>query len=89
MRADGAIVTSYHVISRSIDIAVKAGDKVLEVEGLLYIDKESDLVILKTKADDLPLVRFGDIDKVNIGEKVHVISSPQGFENTILFQKEY
>lgn len=30
-----------------------------------------------------PVVRLGDIDKVNIGEKIYVISSPQGFENTI------
>ncbi len=47
VRQDGAIVTNYHVVSNAKDIAIKAGDKVLKVEGLLHIDKENDLVILK------------------------------------------
>ena len=39
VRQDGAIVTNYHVISNAKDIAVKAGNKVIEVEGFIYIDK--------------------------------------------------
>ncbi len=81
--ADGAVVTNYHVISNAKDIKVKAGDKVLEVEGLIYTDKENDLVILKVKEEKLPIVKLGDIAKVNVGEKVYVISSPEGLENTI------
>ncbi|MFZ3064542.1 MAG: tetratricopeptide repeat protein [Nitrospirota bacterium] len=83
IRPDGAVITNYHVISNAVDIAVKAGDKVLKVEGLLHIDKENDLVILKAKGKDLPFVKIGDIAKMNIGEKVYVISSPEGLENTI------
>ncbi len=37
VRQDGAIVTNYHVISKASNIAVKAGNKVLEVEGLFYM----------------------------------------------------
>ena len=83
VRQDGAIVTNYHVISNASNIAVKTGDKVLEVEGFLYTDKENDLVILKAKGKNLPTVRIGDTNAINIGEKVYVISSPEGFENTI------
>jgi hypothetical protein len=83
VREDGAIVTNYHVISNAKDIKVKAGDKVLDVEGLILADKENDLVILKAKGEKLPVVKLGDIEKVNTGEKVYVISSPQGLENTI------
>ena len=50
---------------------------------MLYTDKENDLVILKAEAKGLPTVRIGDIAKATIGEKVYVISSPQGLENTI------
>ncbi len=39
VRQDGAIVTNYHVVSNAKDIAVKAGDKVIEVEGFIYMDK--------------------------------------------------
>ncbi|HDZ62757.1 MAG TPA: tetratricopeptide repeat protein, partial [Nitrospirae bacterium] len=83
VRADGAVVTNYHVISNAKGIKVKAGDKVLDVEGLIYEDKANDLVILKAKGEKLPIVKIGDIDKEIIGEKVYVISSPRGLENTI------
>ncbi|MBI4847705.1 MAG: tetratricopeptide repeat protein, partial [Nitrospirae bacterium] len=80
---DGAVVTNYHVISNAKDIKVKVGDKVLDVEGLIYTDKENDLGILKAKGEKLPVVKLGDIANANVGEKVYVISSPEGLENTI------
>jgi tetratricopeptide (TPR) repeat protein len=83
VRPDGAVVTNYHVISNAKDIKVKIGNKVLNVEGLIYTDKENDLVILKVKGEKLPTVALGDFAKANIGEKVYVISSPEGLENTI------
>jgi len=83
VRPDGAVVTNYHVISNAKDIKVKVGDKVLDVEGLIHTDKENDLVILKVKGEKLPVVKLGDIAKANVGEKVYVISSPEGLENTI------
>ncbi|RJQ22199.1 MAG: hypothetical protein C4560_02735 [Nitrospiraceae bacterium] len=52
---DGAVVTNYHVISNAKGIKVKAGDKVLDVEGLIHADKENDLVILKVKGEKLPI----------------------------------
>ncbi len=39
VRQDGAIVTNYHVVSNAKDIAIKAGSKVIEVEGFIYMDK--------------------------------------------------
>jgi len=83
VEANGAVATNYHVISNAKDIKIKAGSKVLGVEGFLFIDKENDIVILKTDGDGLPTVKIGDIAKANIGEKVYVIGSPQGLENTI------
>ena len=83
VRGDGAIVTNYHVIENARRIEIKVGDKVYEVEGLLHQDMSNDIVILKAKAKGLKTVKIGDIKKLEIGEKVYVISSPQGFENTI------
>ena len=83
VRRDGAVVTNYHVISKARSIKVKAGDKVFDVEGLIFTDKENDLVILKARAKDMPVVNLGVVGKVNIGESVYVISSPVGLENTI------
>ncbi|MFZ3091422.1 MAG: tetratricopeptide repeat protein [Nitrospirota bacterium] len=83
VRSDGAVITNYHVISNAKNIKIKASDKILDVEGFLHIDKENDLVILKAKGKNLPTLKIGDIGKMNIGDKVYVISSPQGLENTI------
>ena len=62
VRPDGAVITNYHVISNAVDISVKAGDTVLKVEGLLHVDKENDLVILKAKGKDLPSTTVNNKD---------------------------
>ncbi len=62
VRSDGAVITNYHVISNAVDIAVKAGDKVLKVEGLLHVDKENDLVIPKAKGKELPTAAVNNED---------------------------
>mgnify|MGYP001606655168 CR=1 FL=1 len=62
IRPDGAVITNYHVISNAVDISVKAGDTVLKVEGLLHVDKENDLVILKAKGKDLPSTTVNNKD---------------------------
>jgi len=69
VREDGAIVTNYHVISNAADIRIKAGERVLEVEGFLHMDKENDLVILKAKAKGLPVVKLGGMEKSSVGQR--------------------
>ena len=84
VRRDGAVVTNYHVIGMASDIKVKAGNKVLDVEGLIFTDKKNDLAILKAKAKNMPVVKLGVIGKANIGEHVYVIGYPLGLENTMI-----
>src|SRR4030043_1360946 len=74
VRKDGVIVTNYHVITGAKDIKVATSGKVFEVEGLLHIDKENDIAILKAESEELPIVKLGDIDKAVVGENVYVIS---------------
>jgi tetratricopeptide (TPR) repeat protein len=83
VREDGAVITNYHVISNAVSIEIIVEDKIFELEGFLSIDKENDIVVLKANAQGLVSVKIGDISKAHIGEKVYVISSPQGLENTI------
>ncbi len=83
VRADGAVVTNYHVIGMARDIKVTAGDKILDVEGLIFTDEKNDLVILKAKAKDMPVVKLGVVEKANIGEHVYVISKAGRLEDTV------
>jgi len=83
VREDGAVVTNYHVVNAASKIKVKSGERVFDVEGLLYADIENDVAILKIDGSHLPTVRLGEPDRVQVGEKVFVISSPQGLENTV------
>ena len=81
--ADGAVITNYHVIGIAKNIKVRSGIKVLNVEGVVYADKENDFVILRVKGKDLYPVKFGDAGKINSGEKVFIISSSKDSGNTI------
>jgi tetratricopeptide (TPR) repeat protein len=87
VRADGAIVTNYHVIRNAEEIRVIAGfrlkEMVKQIEGLLYTDKENGLAIIKAKEKNLPVVRLGDIEKANIGETIYVISSTKDLKQRI------
>jgi tetratricopeptide (TPR) repeat protein len=72
---DGAVITNYHVIGIAKDIKVKANGKILDVEGVVYADRENDFVILRVKGKGMQAVKFGDTTKLKPGEKVFVISS--------------
>ena len=49
VRADGAVVTNYHVIGMARDIKVKVGNKVLDVEGLIFTDEKMTLLFSSQK----------------------------------------
>ena len=83
VREDGVVVTNYHVVSMASDIKVKIGYKVRDVEGLLHVDPENDIAIIKVEGKGYPNVKLGDANKAKVGEKIYVIGSPQGLENTI------
>jgi tetratricopeptide (TPR) repeat protein len=83
VREDGALVTNYHVINMAADIKVKVGEKIRDVEGLLHVDPENDLAIIKLEGRGYPSVKIGDANKLQVGERIYVIGSPQGLENTI------
>jgi tetratricopeptide (TPR) repeat protein len=83
VREDGAVVTNYHVINMASDIRIKVGPKIARVEGVLHADPENDLAIVKLEGKDYPVVKIGDAGKLRVGDKIYVIGSPRGLENTI------
>jgi serine protease Do len=50
---------------------------------LVGTDPRTDLALLKIEADDLPIVKMGDSDKLKPGQWVLAIGSPFGFDYTV------
>ncbi len=51
VRQNGVVVTNYHVIGMAKEIKVKVRDKVLDVEGLIFIDKKMTLLFSRQKLE--------------------------------------
>lgn len=80
MSSDGYIITNHHVINNADRITVTLTDRREFIAEVVGSDELSDVALLKIPADDLPVVRFGDSEKVRVGEWVLAIGSPFGLE---------
>ncbi len=92
----GYIVTNAHVIQGAINVKVLAqaaappgtgsrkGIRAAPVDAkVLGIDRLSDLALLKIDAEKLPVLPFGDSDKLRQGDLVLAIGSPLGLRNSV------
>lgn len=80
VRADGYILTSYHVVKGAVSLRVlfdfesERPDRPLA--RLVGFDEESDLALLKIERGGLIPIEFADSDKVRIGEWAIAIGAP-------------
>ncbi|MCB1644279.1 MAG: PDZ domain-containing protein, partial [Pseudomonadales bacterium] len=65
------------------EILVALSDRREREATLVGADKLSDLALLKIDADDLPTVKLGKSEKLEVGEWVVAIGSPFGFEHSV------
>jgi Trypsin-like peptidase domain len=81
---NGLIVTNYHVIeeANAAKVHLQSGDS-YRVEGVVEVDPDRDFALIKIPAVDLPVVRLGNSNNVEVGEKVVAIGSPQGLTGTV------
>ncbi|KAF0193243.1 MAG: protease Do [Gammaproteobacteria bacterium] len=80
---EGHVLTNYHVIKDADEIIVRLSDRREFVAELIGGDKRSDIAVLKIKADNLPVVKFGDPSKLRVGAWVLAIGSPFGFDHSV------
>jgi serine protease Do len=81
--ADGYVLTNAHVVNNADEITVKLNDKREFKARVIGADARTDLAVLKIDATGLPAVKFGDPNKLRVGEWVLAIGSPFGFDNTV------
>lgn len=81
---DGEIVTNYHVIKEAHSAIVKLSNGAFfPVGGVLAMEADKDLAIIRVTGKNLPFLSLGDVDKLRIGDHVVAIGSPLGLEGTV------
>ena len=80
---DGYILTNAHVVDSADEVTVRLTDKREFKAKVIGADRRTDVALIKIEAGNLPTVRFGDPDKLKVGEWVVAIGSPFGFDNTV------
>ena len=80
---DGYIICNHHVIRDADDVVVRLNDRREFDAEIVGIDERSDIGLLKIDAVDLPSVRIGAGNDLQVGEWVLAIGSPFGFEHSV------
>lgn len=80
----GYIVTNNHVVSESARLTVKLDTGEEFTARVIGVDDETDLAVLKIDAGrELPAAKFGDSDKMKVGDWVLAIGSPFGLAKSV------
>jgi serine protease Do len=80
---DGYILTNHHVIAGADEVIVRMSNRKEFVARVIGSDEASDIAVLKVDGEDLPVLSFGDSDKLKVGEWVLAIGSPFGFDHSV------
>jgi serine protease Do len=81
--ADGYILTNNHVVDGADDITVRLNDGREIKAKVVGTDPKSDLAVVRIEADHLTYAKFGDSDKLDVGDWVLAFGSPFNFEQTM------
>ncbi len=63
---EGIIITNYHILVNINSIEIRlANEKKLKFEGILGVDRQKDIAVLKVKENNLPSLKIGDSKTLN------------------------
>jgi len=80
---DGYILINNHVVGDADLIKVKLSDGREFKAKVIGTDPQSDVAVIKIDATNLPVLRLGDSDKLEVGEWVIAIGNPFGLSQTV------
>lgn len=81
--ADGYIITNNHVIEDAENIEVKLNDNRVFDAQLIGRDPSTDLALLKIDAANLSFLKYGDSEKLKVGEWVLAVGNPFNLTSTV------
>lgn len=80
---DGYIVTNNHVVDKADKIEVILSNRKKVMAKVIGKDANTDLALIKVEAGDLPFVKMGNSDHVQIGEWVLAVGFPLDLQSTV------
>lgn len=80
---DGYIITNNHVIDGADDLEITLNDNRKFTAKVIGADPTTDVALLKINATDLPVIPFGDSEKLKVGEWVLAIGNPFNLNSTV------
>ena len=80
---DGYILTNNHVVDHADEVMVTLSDNRTFKAKIIGTDPKTDVAVIKINSRGLPAIRWGDSDKLQVGEFVLAIGSPYGLNNTV------
>ncbi|EFL90071.1 HtrA family protein [Ahrensia sp. R2A130] len=82
--ADGLVITNNHVIENADEVKIALADGREYEAEIKLIDKKSDLAVLQFKPEgELPVVKLGDSESLEVGDLVLAIGNPFGVGQTV------
>ena len=81
--ANGYVLTNNHVVADADTVEVILHDKRQFKAQWVRRDGQTDLAVIKIKADNLIEAPLGDSDKMAVGDWVLAIGSPRGLQHTV------
>ena len=81
--SDGYIVTNNHVIDGADSIQVTLNNNRSYPAIIIGRDPATDIALIKIKAENLPVIKFGDSDNLKIGEWVLAVGNPFNLTSTV------
>ncbi|MGH8227413.1 MAG: Do family serine endopeptidase [Steroidobacteraceae bacterium] len=82
VRSDGVILTNAHVVSGATHVTVKLANNREYHAKVVGMDKPTDIAVLKIDAKNLPTVRIGNSNSLQVGNYVLALGAPYGFEES-------
>ena len=82
-RADGHIVTNWHVVRNAGTIQVRTANRQIYPAELVGFDSKSDLAVLKVQGTQFPTLSLADSDLAQPGQWVLAVGNPLGLSSTV------
>jgi Do/DeqQ family serine protease len=83
INADGKIITNAHVVDGADRVTVTLKDGRTLEGKVLGTDPLTDVAVVQVRAENLPTVKLGDSESLQVGEWAIAIGNPLGLDNTV------